>query len=96
MEKVAQSGSARPTQSGLGRGPDWVTRRFALGGRRPPRSNFHLLLSLPSPPRLPGTVFPVCVPSTGVMGRHENALICGRVSNYVISFTPAGAGGLSV
>jgi len=47
MEKVAQSGSARPTQSGLpatqsglgrgsqtwGRGPDWVTRRFALGGQ---------------------------------------------------------------
>ena len=33
MEKVAPSGSARPTQSGLDRGPDWVTRRFALGGR---------------------------------------------------------------
>jgi len=33
MEKVAQSGSARPTQSGLGRGSDWVTRRFALGGQ---------------------------------------------------------------
>jgi len=47
MEKVAQSGSARPTQSGLpatqsglgrgsqtwGRGSDWVTCRFALGGQ---------------------------------------------------------------
>jgi len=38
--KVVPGGSARPTQSGLGRGsqtwgrgPDWVTRRFALGGR---------------------------------------------------------------
>ena len=37
MEKAAQSGSARPR-------PDWVTRRFALGGHRPPRNtNFHLL-----------------------------------------------------
>jgi len=67
MEKVAQSGSARPTQSGprsrpdwVGRGPDWVTRRFALGGRRPPRStNFvwvahRSLIFLPAlPGRLP-------------------------------------------